>query len=85
MDDPWEGILSAVIFAMQCRVHTKLGATPMNLVFGRDAILNLLHEENWQLIKICKQEPINKNNKTENKKRVDDTYTPGKLVLIKNE
>ena len=28
MDDPWEGILSAVIFAMQSTVHTTLGATP---------------------------------------------------------
>ena len=34
MDDPWEGILSTVIFAMQSTVHTTLGATPMQLVFG---------------------------------------------------
>ena len=60
VDDPWEGILSAVIFAMQSTVHTTLGATPMKLVFGQDAILNFLHEANWHLIKSCKQEKINK-------------------------
>ena len=47
MDDPWEGILLAVIFAMQSTVHTTLGATPMQLVFGWDAILNLSHGVNW--------------------------------------
>ena len=60
MDDPWEGILAAVIFALQSTVHTTLGATPMQLVFGCDAILNLLHEANWYLIKHRKQEQINK-------------------------
>ena len=85
MENPWEGILSAVIFAMRSTVHTTLGATPMQLVFGRDAILNLSHEANWQLIKIRKQELIKKNNERENNKRVAHTYKPGELVLIKNE
>ena len=46
MDDPWEGILSVVIFVMQIMVHTTLSTTPMQLVFGQDAILNLSHEAN---------------------------------------
>ena len=85
MDDPWEGILLAVIFAMQSTVQTTLGTTPIQLVFGQDAILNLLHKENWQLIKLCKQELMNRNNKKENKKCVDYMYTLGKLVLVKNK
>ena len=48
MEDPWEGILAAVIFALQSTVHTYyLGSTNMQLVFGQDTILNLLHEANW--------------------------------------
>ena len=85
MDNTWEGILLAVIFAMRSTVYTTLGATPMQLVFGRDSILNLLHEANWQLIKLQKQELINKNNKKENQKRVEYTYTSGELVLLKNK
>ena len=85
MDDPWERILSVVIFAMQSKVHTMLVATSMQLAFGQDTILNILHEANCKLIKLCKQELINKNNQKENKKRVEHTYTPGKLVLIKNK
>ena len=46
MENPWEGILYTVIFAMQSTVHTTLGAAPMQLVFGQDAILNILHEAN---------------------------------------
>ena len=34
-------------------------ATPIQLVFGRDAILNLTFDANWQLIKQQKQNLIN--------------------------
>jgi hypothetical protein len=37
--EKWEGILGAVGFAMRATVHTTTWATtPMQLVFGRDAI-----------------------------------------------
>ena len=85
MENPWEGILSAVIFAMRSTIHTTLGATPMQLVFGRDAILNISHEANWQLIKQRKQELACKNNMRENKKRVAHVYKPEDLILKKNE
>ena len=45
-EDPWTGILSAVRFATRATVHTTMQATPMQLVFGRDAILNVKHEAN---------------------------------------
>ena len=47
MDDPWEGIVSAVIFSMQITVHDTLVATPMQLIFGQDTILNITLEANW--------------------------------------
>ena len=68
-ENPWEGILSAVIFAMQSTVHTTLGATPMQLVFSQDAVLKNLHKVNWKLIKKCKQELDCKNNTCKNEKR----------------
>eukprot|EP00957_Ditylum_brightwellii_P063228 4799300-Ditylum_brightwellii.AAC.1 len=46
--DPWTGILSAVRFATRVTVHTTMLATPMQLVFGRDAILNVKHKANWK-------------------------------------
>jgi hypothetical protein len=44
-------------------------ATPSQIVFGRDAILNIKFDANWKLICECKQCAINENNKMENKKK----------------
>eukprot|EP00957_Ditylum_brightwellii_P101969 7772085-Ditylum_brightwellii.AAC.1 len=39
---PLTEILSAVRFVTRATVHTTMQATPMQLVFGRDAILNVV-------------------------------------------
>jgi len=49
-ESPWDGILSAAMFALRATYHTTLQATPCQLVFGRDAMLNVKFEANWQLI-----------------------------------
>ena len=49
--DSWEGILSAAMFALRSTYHTTTQATPMQLVFGRDAILNLKFKADWNYIK----------------------------------
>jgi hypothetical protein len=46
--DPWSGILAATMFAVRATYHTMLQATPMQLVFGRDAILNIKHITDWE-------------------------------------
>ena len=71
---PWAGILSAAMFALRATYHTTLQATPAQLVFGRDAILNTVFEANWQLIKERKQKIINLNNARENARRISHTY-----------
>jgi transposase InsO family protein len=54
--EKWEGILGAVGFAMRATVHTTTRATPMQLVFGRDAIhKNVKFQADWQYIKERKQ------------------------------
>ena len=60
-------------------------ATPTQLVFGRDAILNTKFEANWRLIKERKQKRIQTNNEQENSKRKPYTYVVGDKVLIKEE
>lgn len=67
-DNPWAGILSATMFAVQATYHTTLQATPSQLVFGRDAILNVQLKANLNLIQRSKQQIIQKNNKKENSK-----------------
>ena len=50
-ENPWEGILSSTMFAIRSIVHTTKQHTPSQLVLGRDAILNINQEANWQLIR----------------------------------
>ena len=84
-DDPWSVILSAVAFGVRSTVSTTTRATPMQLVFGRDAILNITHKANWQYIQERKQKIIRMNNVRENATRRDHDYNVGDLVLIKME
>ena len=83
--DPWAGILSAVAFAVRATVHTTTQATPMQLVFGRDAVLNIQFQANWKWIKDRKQQLIKQNNKRENSKRIPHQYRIGDEVLIKQD
>ena len=66
--NPWAAILAAVMFAVRTTVHTTLQATPAQLVFGSDAIMNIPFEADWKIIKLRKQERIKKDNEQENAK-----------------
>jgi hypothetical protein len=54
---------------MRATYHTILQATPGQLVFGRDMVLNTQYVADWTAIKARKQELIRKNNIIENLKR----------------
>ena len=60
-NDPWSGILAASMFAIRATNHTTLQASLMQLVFGRDAILNIKHVADWEHIRQRKQLRINHN------------------------
>jgi hypothetical protein len=82
-DDPWTGTLAAAMFAVRATCHTTLQASPMQLVFGRDAILNTKHMSNWEHIRQRKQTRINENNKRENKSRRAHPHSLGDKTLVK--
>ena len=58
--DPWSGILAATMFAVRATYQKTLQASPMQLVFGRDAILNIKHVADWEHIRQRKQLRINR-------------------------
>ena len=66
INDPWSGILSATMFAIRATYRTTLQAYPMQLVFGRDAILNIKNVSDWEQVRQNKQLRINHNNKRKN-------------------
>ena len=83
--DPWAGILAATMFAVRATYHTTLQASPMQLVFGRDAILNIKHVTNWEHIQQRKQTRIDENNKRENARRIDHNYEINDQILLKRK
>ena len=84
-NDVWSGILGAVAFGIRATVHSTTRVTPIQLVFGRDAILNVQHVANWRYIKDQKQKLIDYNNKCENAKRLPHDYKANDMILIKAE
>ena len=42
-ENPWDGILASTMFALRVMVHATMQYTPVQLVFGRDPILNTRH------------------------------------------
>eukprot|EP00957_Ditylum_brightwellii_P155459 11833317-Ditylum_brightwellii.AAC.1 len=83
-DNPWGSMLSAVIFALQPTTYTTHKATPMQLVFGRDGMLNVMHLANWHYIQEQETHLIKKHNKQENVKCKRHEYHVNDKVMIKN-
>ena len=82
-EDPWSGILRAVMFATRTTFHSTNRAKPAQLVFGCNAILNVKHKSDWAYIKKRKDKISLKNNIQENKKRKKYDYNVNNKVLIK--
>ena len=83
--DPWSGILTAVAFAVRSTIHTTLQATPAQLVFGRDSMLNIPFTADWKMIQMRKQKLIEQNAAKENAKRLPYKYQVGDQVKILQE
>ena len=84
-DFGFKGILAAVRRAVNSTVHTTLQATPTQLVFARDALLNVSFQADWEYIKDRKQKRILQNNKRENATRREHTYSVGDQVMVKQD
>ena len=81
----WAGILAAVRQAVRSTVHTTTRATPTQLVFGRDALLNIGFVADWQYIKDRKQHRILQNNARENESRIVHQYNVGDRVMVRQK
>lgn len=84
-DDSWLGILAATMFALRSTYHTTLQATPAQLVFGRESVLNIQFDANWTATRARKARTIKQNNAKENSKRIPYQYNIGDKILVKKE
>ena len=82
-DDPWPGILAATAYAIQSTYHTTLGATPGQLIFGRDMVFNLKHVADWHAVGQRKRERMRRNDRQENRTRVPHNCHAGDDALLR--
>ena len=80
--DPWSGFLSSIAWAMRSTIHTTINATPAELVFGRDMILPIAFQADWEAIRARRQQQVIKDNVKENKGRLQHDYSIGDKVLV---
>jgi hypothetical protein len=78
--DPWSNILASAAWAIRSTYHTTLGATPGQLIYGRDMLFDLAFKANWKNIEERKRTRIQDSNERENAKRIRHTYKVGDLV-----
>ena len=77
--------MSAVFFVVRATVHTTVQATPSQLVFEKNHILNIKYEANWKYIRDQTHKVFDKNNKRENHKRNLYDYAVGQKVLVQEK
>ena len=73
------------MFYVRTTYHKTIQASPIQLVFGQDAILNIKHVSDWKQIQQRKQLQINHNNKRENMRRNNHQYKVGDKILVKHK
>jgi hypothetical protein len=81
-NDPFSSFLSAAAFAIRSTYHTTLGASPGQLVFGRDMILPIKFKAQWAEIRQRRQTEMKRNQMRENNKRIAHTFKVGDQVLL---
>jgi hypothetical protein len=79
--DPFAGLISAIAFAIRSTWSTSSHATPGQLVFGRDMLLNIRHLVDWHYMQTRRQRIASENNARENSRRVPHNYSVGDLIL----
>ena len=73
------------MFAVRATYHKTLQASPIELVFGLEAILNIKHVAHWEHNLQRKPLQINLNNKRENMLRNKHQYKVGDKILVKRK
>ena len=83
-DDPWLVILTAEEFAIRLEANSLKGYSPGQVVFGRDTILPIKLNFDWELIRHQTDMHINEDNIRKTIKRLDYGYTVGDKVMLTN-
>ena len=73
------------MFAVRATYLTTLQASPMQLIFGRYAILKINNVADWENVRQRKQLRIVHDNKRENMRRNNHQYKAGDKIIDKRK
>lgn len=76
-------LCSNVAFGMRATYHTELQASPSQVVYGRDMIINATYMADWRAISNRRNISSRINNARENAKRLPFQYAIGQQVYIR--
>ena len=76
-------VLQAVTWSLPSTYHSSIQASPGQLVFGRDMIINATYIANWREQRQWQKKNILYNTR-ENKRRIPHDYQPGQFVYVLN-
>ena len=82
-NEPLQKFLTGTACATRSTFLATQGATPAQMVFGRDMVLPVDISIDWDEITRRKQKRINEKCERENRRRIDHTYQKGDKVLVK--
>jgi hypothetical protein len=75
-------VLQNVAYGLRATYHSSIAATPGQIAFGRDTVINSVYLANWKRYSEVQKAQIHKNNVSENKFRIEFQYTIGDDVYI---
>ena len=80
--DPWNDILASVGCVIHRTHHSTLKASPAQLFFNRDMLLNIKFIVDWKIIRLRKQKDVDRHNEREDSLRVDHDCQIGNKVIV---
>jgi hypothetical protein len=82
-DTTVNAILQNVAYGLRATYHSSLAASPGQLIFGRDMIINAVYLANWKDLQARRRTQVRNNNRRENKSRIPHQYVIGDSVYIR--
>ena len=82
-DTTINAVLQGVAYGLRATYHSSLHASPGQIVFGRDMIINATYLANWKFQQLQRQKQMTLNNKKENRSRTPHSYQIGDLAYIR--
>jgi transposase InsO family protein len=76
-------VLQSVAYGLRATYHSSLAASPGQVIFGRDMIINAVYLANWNDYATRRRNQIHHNNTSENKSHIPHDYIIGESVYIR--